>query len=56
MNKVQNRLLAVVTGALLLVSIMYMGREAAYYTTGKNVSVGEEQKCVVIDAGQGGSK
>lgn len=56
MNRVQNRLIAIGTGALILTSLVYMGREAAYYTTGGSASAGEELPCVVIDAGHGGGK
>ena len=56
MNKVQNSLVAIGTGALILASIVYMGREAAYYTTGGNASAGKDTLCVVIDAGHGGSR
>lgn len=56
MNRVQNRLIAIGTGVLVLASIVYMGREAAYYTTGGGASAGKESPCVVIDAGHGGSR
>ena len=56
MNKVQNRLIAIGTGALILASIVYMGREAAYYTTGGSASAGKDTLCVVIDAGHGGGR
>ena len=56
MNRVQNRLVAIGTGALIFASIVYMGREAAYYTTGGSVSAGKDVPCVVIDAGHGGSR
>ena len=56
MNKVQNRLIAIGTGALIFASIVYMGREAAYYTTGASASAGKDTFCVVIDAGHGGSR
>lgn len=56
MNRVQNRLIAIGTGALILASLVYMGREAAYYTTGGSASAGEGAPCVVIDAGQAGGK
>lgn len=56
MNRVRNRLIAIGTGALILASLVYMGREAAYYTTGGSASAGEGVPCVVIDAGHGGSK
>lgn len=54
MSKHQNRLLSLVTGALLLVSMAFVGREAAFYATGESVSVNGGEKCVVIDAGHGG--
>ena len=56
MNRVQNRLIAIGTGALILASLAYMGREAAYYTTGGSVGAGKGAPCVVIDAGQVGSR
>lgn len=56
MGKHQNKLLSLVMGALLLVSMAFVGREAAFYVAGKNVSVTSEGKCVVIDAGHGGGK
>ncbi len=54
MNEFQNKLLSVVMTALLLVSVLYVGKEVASYVTGRNVSVGDEKMCVVIDAGHGG--
>lgn len=54
MSKHQNKILSLVMGALLLISMAFVGREAAFYVTGKNVSVAGEEKCVVIDAGHGG--
>lgn len=53
-EKLQSRLLALALMALLAASIVYVGRETAYYVTGETVSVSEEVKCVVIDAGHGG--
>lgn len=55
MNKLQNKLLFIVMGALLLISMVYVGREAVYFAAGGNANVGEETICVVIDAGHGGS-
>ena len=55
-EKLQSRLLALALMALLAASIVYVGRETAYYVTGENVSISEGVKCVVIDAGHGGSK
>ena len=53
-EKLQSRFLALTLMALLAASIVYVGRETAYYVTGETVSVSEEVKCVVIDAGHGG--
>lgn len=54
MDRLQRRLLSAVLVALLLASAVYIGKETLFYTTGKNVRVGEKGKCVVIDAGHGG--
>ena len=54
MNRFQNKLLPVIMTVLLLVSVLYVGREMASYVTSRNVNVGEEKRCVVIDAGHGG--
>lgn len=54
MSDFQNKLLSLIMGVLLLVSMAFVGREAARYVVGANVSVGGTQKCVVIDAGHGG--
>ena len=53
-EKLQSRLLVLALMTLLVASIVYVGRETAYYVTGETVSVSEEVKCVVIDAGHGG--
>lgn len=53
-EKLQSRVLTLALMALLVASIVYVGRETAYYVTGETVSVSEEVKCVVIDAGHGG--
>lgn len=55
-ERLQERLLALALGVLVVASLVYVGRETAYYVTGKNISVSEGGKCVVIDAGHGGSK
>ena len=55
MSKFQNRALSLIMAALLLVSMAYVGREAACYVTGEDVNVGEKEMCVVIDAGHGGN-
>lgn len=54
MNHIKNKLLYAVTGILILVSMVYAGREAVFYTTGESISVGDGAMCVVIDAGHGG--
>ena len=62
MNKVQDKIrklleskgLTIVLGALLLITVVYLGRETYSFATGENVRVTEDVKCVVIDAGHGG--
>ena len=54
MNEFQNKLLSIVMTILLLVSVLYVGKEAASYVMGRNVGTEEEKICVVIDAGHGG--
>jgi len=54
MERFQNRLLSIVMTVLLLVSMVYVGREAAVYVAAKKVNPGEVKRCVVIDAGHGG--
>lgn len=39
---------------MLLVSMLYVGREAARYVAGEKIKIKEEKRCVVIDAGHGG--
>lgn len=50
----QNKILSLIMAALLLISMVFVGREAAYYVTGRNITAGAEAVCVVIDAGHGG--
>ncbi len=54
MSDFQNKLLSLIMGVLLLVSMAFVGKEAALYVTGRNVKAGAEKYCVVIDAGHGG--
>lgn len=54
MDKWNQRLVSTVAVMLLLLSLVYVGREAVLYTTGSNVSSQSDVKCVVIDAGHGG--
>ncbi len=54
MNAFQSKLFSVIMTILLLASMVYVGREAAAYVSGRNVDMGEEKMCVVIDAGHGG--
>lgn len=56
MYQYQNRLLTIAVGVLLLASMVYAGREAAFYVDGSRVNVKEERMCVVIDAGHGGGR
>lgn len=58
-EKLQSRFFALTLVALLVASMVYVGRETVYYTyntTGETVSVSEGIKCVVIDAGHGGGR
>ena len=54
MSDFQNKLLSLIMGGMLLVSMLFVGREAARYVTGQNVKVQKDGPCVVIDAGHGG--
>lgn len=54
MSKLQYKLLSMVMGVLLVVSMLFVSREAAKSVNGSRILVGEEKKCVVIDAGHGG--
>ena len=54
MDRFQNRLLSALLIVLLLASAIYIGKETIFYATGKNVTIGDKGKCVVIDAGHGG--
>ncbi len=59
MSKFQDKLLSMVMGCLLVVSMLVLSKEAAEYASSGAVQVGEQAKgqkpCVVIDAGHGGS-
>lgn len=52
MSRLGQKLLTIFTGGLLLVSMFFVGREAARYTLGGSVQL--PRSCVVIDAGHGG--
>lgn len=61
MSKWNQRLISAAVGMLLLLSLVYVGREVVLYTAAKGVGkedVGDSTKdaefCVVIDAGHGG--
>lgn len=56
MSEFQNKLLTMVMGALLVVSMLAVAKEAADYAevSGRNVVVGGKKPCVVIDPGHGG--
>lgn len=54
MSKLQHKLLSMIMGVLLVVSMLLVSREAAESVSGGRVQAGEEKKCVVIDAGHGG--
>ncbi len=54
MKKFQYKLLSGAAAAMLLVSMLYLGREAAVYVAGRGVDAEKEKWRVVIDAGHGG--
>ena len=54
MNGFQYKLLSAAIAVMLLASVLYVGREAAVYVTGRSVDAEKEKICVVIDAGHGG--
>lgn len=55
MSKWNQRLFSTVAVMLLLLSIVYVCKETVLYTVGRGVRVvGENGKCVVLDAGHGG--
>lgn len=56
MNDFEHKLMSMVMGALLVVSMLAVAREAAGFVTAGNVSAKQEKEtpCVVIDAGHGG--
>lgn len=53
MNEFQHKILSLIMGILLVISMLVVGREAARSVTG-DAAVGKNVKCVVIDAGHGG--
>lgn len=63
MSKWNQRLVSAAVGMLLLLSLVYVGREVVLYTAAKGVGKGGEEGnsgkntgfCVVIDAGHGGN-
>lgn len=63
MTKWNQKLISAAVGMLLLLSLVYVGREVVLYTAGKGVGRGEAEGdpaessrfCVVIDAGHGGN-
>ena len=54
MSEFQNKLLSMIMGGLLVVSMLALAKEAAVYTASKAVKEQENKICVVIDAGHGG--
>lgn len=55
MSELQNKLLTMIMGALLVVSMLVVAKEAASYAAARNTIIEEKKPCVVIDAGHGGS-
>lgn len=54
MDKWNQRLISAAVGMLLLLSLVYVGREAVLYTAGESADAQNGAMCVVIDAGHGG--
>ena len=56
MRIIQSKLSAACAICLMIVSAAYVRQETVFYTAGKTVSVEQDEKCVVIDAGHGGGR
>lgn len=54
MDNLQHKLLSMIMGGLLVLSMLIVAKEAATLVTSKKV-IEDERPCVVIDAGHGGS-
>ncbi len=54
MEQKQYKILSLVMGGLLMVSMLVVGRETARYVLGTQAKIGRAEPCVVIDAGHGG--
>lgn len=54
MEQKQYKILSLVMGGLLIVSMLVVGRETARYVMSTKTMMGEVKPCVVIDAGHGG--
>lgn len=54
MEEKQYKILSIIMGVLLVVSMLVVGRETAKYVSSTKLLVREEAPCVVIDAGHGG--
>lgn len=50
----QYKILSLIMGGLLLISMLFVGRETARYVMSMQLTVQRERPCVVIDAGHGG--
>lgn len=53
MNKLRLKILYCAAALILAAGLLYVGKEAAAYVMGKNMT-GENRLCVMIDAGHGG--
>lgn len=54
MSEFQHKLLSMIMGVLLVISMFLVARETAYYVNGQSVEAVQKKPCVVIDAGHGG--
>ncbi len=55
LTKLQNKLLSMIMGALLVAAMLVLAKEAALYVRTGGITEARNRPCVVIDAGHGGS-
>ncbi|MDR2044667.1 MAG: N-acetylmuramoyl-L-alanine amidase [Clostridium sp.] len=53
-ERISKEIFSAVMGVLLVVSMLFVGREAAVYVGSQNVVAEDPRPCVVVDAGHGG--
>lgn len=55
LTKLQNKLLSMIMGVLLVAAMLVLAKEAALYIRTGGITTVKDSPCVVIDAGHGGS-